>query len=305
MHRHLTAINDLSTNELHFLLELTHFYSQNDNNPQKISQTLKHKTLSLLFFENSTRTKFSFELAAKKLGAHILDFHTSSSSLSKGESLYDTLKTFESFGADGVIIRHSDDHYIHKMKSMFDFSIVNAGAGQFEHPSQSLLDLFTIQQEFGKLEGVTVTICGDISSSRVAKSNICALGKVGAKVLLCGPKQLLPSAAELPKHCQLTNLDEAIKKTDALMFLRLQHERHQAFELNIDNYNNEFGLNEKRLNSLKPTSIIMHPGPVNRGVEILDSLMECSQSRIAKQVQNGVYTRMAILDWILNQKEEI
>lgn len=237
-------------------------------------------------------------MAAKRLGAHVLNFSAAQSSVSKGETLYDTLKTFESLGVDTAIIRHKDDNYINDIKDKFKFKVINAGAGKYEHPSQSLLDLFTIYEEFKSFENLTVTICGDITSSRVAKSNITALSKLGVKINLCGPKLLLPNQKELPDNCFISKLDDAVKESDAVMFLRVQHERHEAFELDINDYNKTYGLNHDRVKMLKDSAIIMHPGPVNRDVEILSELVEHSQSRIFKQMENGVYTRMAILDWL-------
>ena len=279
-------------------MERSRFFSQQILNKTPITKTLQNKIIANLFFENSTRTKFSFEVAAKRLGADVLNFTTEASSLSKGESLYDTLKTFESLGIDIGIIRHSDDHYIEEAKNTFQFNIINAGAGKKEHPSQSLLDLFTIKEEFGSLDGLTITICGDIKSSRVAKSNIAALGKFDCKVNLCGPKELLPEEKDIPVHCGLKTLDEAMPESDVVMFLRIQHERHAAFELETENYTDHYGLNEQRINLLKEKAIIMHPGPVNRDVEISSHLVEHEKSRIFKQMENGVYTRMAILEWI-------
>ena len=196
------------------------------------------------------------------------------------------------------MIRHSDDSFLAGLKSQLHYSIINAGAGKFEHPSQSLLDLFTIKEEFGSFYNLTITICGDINSSRVAKSNIAAFEKLGVKVLLAGPEQLLPKASKLPAHCVISSLDDALLQSDAVMFLRVQHERHETFNLDIDNYNTQFGLNQKRVDKMKKEAIIMHPGPVNRDVEIMGDLVEHPQSRIFKQMENGVYTRMAILDWV-------
>lgn len=232
------------------------------------------------------------------MGAEVLNFNAESSSISKGETLIDTLRTFEALGVENAIIRHSDDSFVESLKGEFKFNIINGGAGKKEHPSQSLLDLFTIKQEFGKLEGLIVTICGDILSSRVACSNIAALAKFNVKVLLCGPQDLLPKKEDLPAHCELSTIDEALKITDVAMFLRIQHERHHLVEIDLDNYNQDFGLNEKRAKHLKEKAIIMHPGPFNRDVEISSSLIEMSQSRIFKQMENGVYTRMALLEWI-------
>ncbi len=301
--RHLTAINNLTVDIINSILEKSHFYSQIIKNKEPIPKVLSDKVVANLFFEDSTRTKFSFEVAAKRLGASVLNFSPETSSVNKGESLYDTLKTFENLGVDIGVIRHSDDHFVESLKTKLNFCIVNAGAGKFEHPSQSLLDLFTIKEEFKKLTDLTVTICGDINSSRVAKSNISLFKKMGIKVLLCGPESLLPPPQKLEDNCQVSTLKEAAKVSDVLMFLRVQHERHQAFELSIENYNNEFGLNHNIINLMPTNSIVMHPAPVNRGVEILDELVEHPKSRIFKQMENGVYTRMAILDWLYCNEE--
>ena len=232
----------------------------------------------------------------------MLNFDSNSSSLSKGESLLDTLQTFNSLGARLAVIRHSDDDFVSGLKGQFQFSVINAGAGKNEHPTQSLLDLFTIQQEFKKLAGLTVAICGDISSSRVAKSNMRAFEKLGINSLLCGPEELLPQKNELTNGQEIVELDEAVKRADVVMFLRVQHERHEMFELPTEGYNESYGLNDKRLKKMKKNAIIMHPGPVNRGVEILDHLVECERSRIFKQVENGVYARMAAIDWIMEKR---
>ncbi len=290
----------MDSSQILSILERASFYSHCLNQKIKFPKILDDLLVANLFFENSTRTKFSFEVAAKRLGANVLNFDTASSSMSKGESLYDTLKTFESFGIDIGIIRHSDDSYIESLKDQYKFQIINAGAGKYEHPSQSLLDLYTMQEEFGRLEGLTVTICGDIASSRVAKSNIAALKKFNCKVLLAGPSELMPKKEEIQDHCEIKDIDQAIPESDVVMFLRIQHERHSLFELNIDNYNQEFGLNDDRMKLLKASAIIMHPGPFNRDVEIASHLVEHSQSRIFKQKENGVYTRMAILEWIVS-----
>jgi len=254
-----------------------------------------------LFFENSTRTRFSFEVAAKRLGANVLNFDTESSSLAKGETLQDTLKTFDALGIDIGIIRHSDDHYIESLKDKFHFSVINAGAGKFEHPSQSLLDLYTMKEEFGDLNNLTITICGDISHSRVAKSNINALSMFKTKIILTGPTELMPNKNSLSSNCEILPPDEAFAKSDVIMLLRVQHERHALYDLDIDSYNRLYGLNNDRIKLLKPNAIIMHPGPFNRDVEITSELVEHKQSRIFKQKENGVYTRMAILEWMVHE----
>lgn len=253
-----------------------------------------------MFFEDSTRTKFSFEVAEKRLGAHVLNFSKESSSMNKGESLYDTLKTFESLGLDIAVIRHSDDHYIESLKDKFKFRVINAGAGKYEHPSQSLLDLFTIKQEFGSFKDLTVTICGDVQTSRVAKSNIAAFQKLGIKTILSGPPMLLPSEDKVPEGCAVMSLDKALPESDVVMLLRIQHERHETFELSTERYNELYGMNESRVQKMKEKAIIMHPGPFNRGVELTDDIVEHEKSRIFKQKANGVFARMAILDWLIS-----
>lgn len=282
------------------ILDRASFFSNLIKSNQPLPQILSGKIVSNLFFENSTRTKFSFEVAEKRLGGHVLNFASDSSSLSKGESLYDTLKTFEALGTDIAVIRHSDDSYIEKMKEHFSFSIINAGAGKKDHPSQSLLDLMTIKEEFKTLDGLNILICGDVKSSRVAKSNIAAIKKFNSTVIISGPKDLIPQESSLEDHCKVMPLDEALKIADVAIFLRVQHERHQTFELSTDKYNENYGLNATRLSLLKESAIIMHPGPVNRDVEISSAIVEHEKSRIFKQMENGVYIRMAILEWILD-----
>jgi aspartate carbamoyltransferase catalytic subunit len=281
------------------IIERASFFSQLLKSKQKIPKTLENKIIANLFFEHSTRTRFSFEVAAKRLGAEVLNFDAKSSSIAKGETLYDTLKTFEALGIDIGVIRHSDDSYIESLKNTHGFNIINAGAGKFEHPSQSLLDLQTIYEEFGTLENLTICICGDISNSRVASSNIRALKKFNSNVILCGPPALLPDTDKLDEHCQISTLDEAIEVADVVMMLRVQHERHHLFELDINEYNQNFGLNLERVKKMKEKSIIMHPGPFNRDIEISSEIVEHHKSRIFKQKENGVYTRMAILEWIV------
>lgn len=296
--KHLTSISLLDPNDILSIFERADYFSKLIQKKSQIPKTLENKVIANLFFENSTRTKFSFEIAAKRLGANVLNFNAEKSSIAKGESLLDTLRTFEALGVENAIIRHSDDSFIESLKGQFSFNIINGGAGKKEHPSQSLLDLFTIKQEFKSLEGLTITICGDILSSRVAQSNIQALKKFGVKVLLCGPKELLPEKNNLEENCEISSIDEALKVSDVAMFLRIQHERHHLVELNIESYNKEFGLNDDRMKLLNNKAIIMHPGPFNRNIEIASHLIESNQSRIFKQMENGVYTRMALLEWI-------
>lgn len=292
MIKHLTKINDLTPSEIFHLLDLTHFYSLNFHR-RAFNTCLDSKLVANLFFENSTRTRYSFEVAQKMLGAKVLNFDEVTSSAAKGEALADTLKTFEALQIQLAVIRHSDDNYIESLKENSPFSIINAGAGKKEHPSQCLLDLFTIYEEFQKLEGLTVTIVGDIVNSRVAASHRSIMSKLDINLQYCGPKEFLPQQ----KDSQNVSWDEALTSSDVIMLLRIQHERH-GNEYNIENYNSLWGMNENRRKKMRPSAIIMHPGPFNRGVEITSECVHGEQSRIFKQMQNGVYTRMAILDWI-------
>ncbi len=298
--KHLTSVNVLDVSTILSIFKRAHYFSKLIKSKKKIPKILQDKIIGNIFFEHSTRTKLSFEIAAKRLGAEVINFSPASSSLSKGETLLDTLRTFEALGIDIGIIRHADDNFIEDFSQNNPFCVINAGAGKKEHPTQSLLDLFTMQQEFGDLSGLKVLICGDILNSRVAKSNISALAKFGAEVYLSGPDDLLPDRSSLPNHCKILPLDEALKESQVAMFLRIQHERHHLTEINLEAYHEEFGLTQTREKLMPTNSIIMHPGPFNRDVEIASSLIDSEKSRIFKQKQNGVYTRMAILEWILS-----
>lgn len=251
-----------------------------------------------LFFEPSTRTKTSFETAERKVGATVIPFEAGFSSTLKGETLYDTVKTLESIGLDAVVIRHKKDAYYKELLNGINISIINAGDGAGQHPSQSMLDLYTIFKEFGKFEGLNVTIAGDVSHSRVAKSNITALQRLGAKVHIVCPPQWQGEYEEA-QH----DWDNLIEISDVIMLLRVQHERDAAFEgYTNEGYHERYGLTEEREKQMKKGAIIMHPAPVNRGVEIDSSLVECNRSRIFNQVQNGVFVRMAIVENILKER---
>lgn len=242
-----------------------------------------------LFFEPSTRTKMSFAVAEKKLGLEILDFHVGDSSVKKGESLYDTARTLQAVGAEALVIRHEADDWINEVKNM-TIPLINAGAGKYAHPSQSLLDAYTIYQEFGTFEGLKIVIAGDIKHSRVAHSSIGMFEKLGATVYLSGVEDFIDE--DLKKY--YIDFDEAIEMCDVVMMLRIQHERHEhAFD--ISTYHEKYGLTLEREKRMKNGAIIMHPAPINRGVEIDSSLVECERSRIFEQMENGVYIRMAII----------
>ncbi len=258
--------------------------------------------ISNLFYEPSTRTKSSFEMAERKLGLEVIPFEVQTSSVLKGETLYDTVKTLEAIGTDALVIRHSADNYFSELEKGIRIPIINAGDGKGHHPTQSLLDLMTIQQEFGSFTGLTVTIIGDILHSRVARSNADALVRLGAKVIFSGPEDWVDQN-NLPEGCCYMPIDEAIKSADVVMLLRVQHERHDGKLLFDKNeYHRNYGLTMERERLMKKGSIILHPAPVNRGVEIADELVESPKSRIFKQMENGVYIRMAVLKRALENR---
>lgn len=255
---------------------------------------------SNLFFEDSTRTKTSFDIAERKLGLQVVPFDASHSSVNKGESLYDTVRTIESLGVDLVVIRDKKDRYFDELKSI-NIPMINGGDGTGNHPSQCMLDLLTIYQEFGKFEGLKVGIVGDVKHSRVANSNAEALRRLGAKVYFSGPEQWFDEGALI--NGTYLSVDEMIKDVDVLMLLRIQHERHDAqTSFSASEYHRKYGLTKEREKLMKKEAIIMHPAPINRGVEIDTDLVECERSRIFKQMQNGVFARMAILKEALEEK---
>ena len=257
--------------------------------------------VSNLFFENSTRTKISFEVAERKLGLNVIPFDISQSSVNKGESLYDTIKTLQSIGINLAVIRHPQNEYYNELKDI-DISIINGGDGTGEHPSQTILDLMTIQQEFGSFENLKVAIVGDIKHSRVANSTSQALKKLGTEVYFSGPREWC-NKNDLSQQGNFKELDQIISEIDVLMLLRIQHERHDNQKsFSVKNYLQQYGLTKEREQKMKKSAIIMHPAPINRGVEIDSDLIECSRSRIFKQMENGVFARMAILKNTLEQK---
>jgi len=249
-----------------------------------------------LFYEPSTRTKTSFMVAEKKLGLEVLDFSLESSSAQKGETLYDTAKTFEAVGANLLVIRHGADNWFEELAGL-TIPVINAGAGKAEHPSQCLLDLLTIYQEFGRFKGLNIVIAGDIRHSRVAKSNAKALQRLGATVYLSAAYGFEDPELEFP----YISMDEAAEISDVLMLLRVQHERHTEHR-DISDYLTAYGLTKTREKNMKEHAIIMHPAPVNRGIEIDSDLVECGRSRIFKQMKNGVFVRMAIISNLLQKR---
>ena len=286
------------------ILNLDNFSSAKINEILDLAEEFKNgkevdykgkKVISNLFFEPSTRTHYSFDMAALRLGCRTQNFDAGNSSLKKGESLYDTVKTFESFGTDVLVIRHIDNEYYKQLEGI-KVPILNAGDGTGNHPSQSLLDLLTIRQEFGKFEGLKVVIVGDIKHSRVAHTNFKVMKKLGMEVYTSGPLEYKEEGYNY------IELEEILDKVDVVMLLRVQHERHQTeMKESREEYHKVYGLNKERVSKMKEHSIIMHPAPFNRGVEIADDVVECEKSRIFKQVQNGVYVRMAMIHMALEK----
>ncbi|SFB19287.1 aspartate carbamoyltransferase [Lentibacillus halodurans] len=250
-----------------------------------------------LFFEPSTRTKMSFLVAEKKLGMAPLDFQPESSSMSKGESLYDTARTYEAIGADLLIVRHLSDRWYDELIGKTSIPIINAGAGKGEHPTQSMLDLLTIYQEFGSFENLEVVIAGDIKHSRVARSNAYALTTLGAKVYFTAAPGFEDDSLDFP----YVAIEEACAMCDVLMLLRIQHERHVTQTCDTFSYLANYGLTMEREQKMTDHAIILHPAPVNRDVEIDTRLVECTRSRIFKQMENGVYARMAVISILLKE----
>ena len=250
------------------------------------------KIIANLFFEPSTRTHYSFETAELRLGCKTIDFEAETSSMKKGETLYDTIKTFESFGIDALVIRHKEDEYYKQLENI-KIPILNGGDGTKDHPSQSLLDLFTIKEEFGHFKGLKVLIVGDIKHSRVAHSNIKVMERLGMEVYTSGPQEFKDD------NLKFVDFNEYLPKVDVVMLLRIQLERHEE-QMSIDKeeYNKKYGLNNENVCKMKDNAIIMHPAPFNRNVEISDDVVECSKSRIFKQIENGVFVRMAMIEMV-------
>ena len=281
--RGLLTLKDLSTDKIKELIR----YAEKLKKGFRIQYP--DKKIVTMFFENSTRTHYSFQVALMNLGISVIDFDTKESSINKGESLYDTVRTFEALGVDGVIIRHSKDDYYKDLETI-RIPIFNGGDGKANHPTQSLLDLMTIHEEFGKFEGLKCCIMGDISHSRVAHSNIEVMQRLGMEVYISGPEEFNDHSAKwIP-------VDEACKTMDVIMLLRIQFERHQEkMGMSKEEYHQRYGMTEERMKMMKDHAIIMHPAPINRGVEIADSVAECEKSIIYKQMTNGVYIRMAVI----------
>lgn len=301
--RHLLDLESLSAAEIRLILDQASGFRELLNRPIKKAAPLRGKTVVSLFYENSTRTKTSFDLAAKRLSADIVGFSVSTSSVQKGESLFDTAKTIEAMGADYIVIRHGASGAPHLLAQRSEASVINAGDGTHEHPTQGLLDAFTMRESCGGLEGLKVSIVGDILHSRVARSNMHALTKLGAQVTLVGPRTLLPPEFKQYGVRLCHDLMEGIEGADVINILRIQLERMgKNFFPSIREYKLLYGLTNERLKAAKPDVVIMHPGPINRGVEIDQDVADGPRSVINRQVSNGIAVRMAVLYLLSNAR---
>lgn len=283
--KHLTTLKELSLKEILQLLKRAGDFKRGE------AKSFEGKVVANLFFEPSTRTQNSFIMAEKKLAMSDINLNPQVSSLTKGESLYDTVKTFEAIGVDALVIRAKEDRYFDELTPSLSIPLLNGGDGKGDHPTQSLLDLMTIQEEFGQFQGLKVLICGDISHSRVAKTNVEVMRRLGMEVYLAAPKEFRDPAYDYHE------LDEVLQRMDVVMLLRIQHERHgQVLAMSQDEYLKTYGITKERAKAMKSGAIIMHPAPVNRGWEIDTELVESERSRIFPQMANGVYVRMAVLE---------
>ena len=293
---HLLGIKYLNEDDLHLIFETADHFKEVINRPIKKVPSLRDTTIANLFFENSTRTKLSFELAEKRLSADVINFSASQSSVSKGETLIDTVNNILAMKVDVVVMRHPTPGAALFLSKNVEACIINAGDGTHEHPSQALLDVYSIREKFGELRGKKIAIVGDILHSRVALSNIFALKKLGAEVRLCAPKSLLPKHIKTLGVTTSTDLMQTLKWCDAANMLRVQNERMDlSYFPSTREYSQLYGLNKKKLESLKKEIIILHPGPINRGVEITSDVADSKNAIILNQVENGVAIRMAII----------
>jgi len=295
-HHHLLSIADLNQTDVNQILDAAELFIEVSRRPVRKVPTLRGKTVINMFFEASTRTRTSFELAGKRLSADVVNVSSSGSSVSKGESLLDTCKTLEAMRPDLVVIRHSASGAPHFVARNIGCSVINGGDGAHEHPTQALLDAFAIRTAFGTLSGLKVAICGDISHSRVARSNAALLKLFGSEVRFCAPRTLMPSHAETLGATVYHDLDTAIRDVDVIMLLRIQKERLEGpLVPSMREYARKFGVSQRHLELASPRAIVMHPGPMNRGVEINTAPADSERSVILDQVEAGVAVRMAVL----------
>lgn len=301
---HLTGIKNLTTEDIQLIFKTADSFKEVINRPIKKVPTLRDITIANIFFENSTRTRLSFELAEKRLSADVVNFSASGSSVKKGETLIDTVNNILSMKVDMVVMRHSSPGAAEFLSKKVNARVINAGDGTHEHPTQALLDAYSIREKLGTVEGKKVVIVGDILHSRVALSNIYCLQKLGAEVMVCGPTTLIPKYIGDLGVKVSNNLIEALEWCDVANMLRIQLERQDIkYFPSLREYSQQFGLNKEILNSLSKEIVVMHPGPINRGVEITSDVADSKQSIILQQVENGVAIRMAII-YLLASKIE-
>jgi aspartate carbamoyltransferase catalytic subunit len=300
--KHLLGIKDLTLADINLILDTATEFKEVINRPIKKVPSLRDITIANVFFENSTRTKLSFELAEKRLSADVINFSASGSSVKKGETLVDTVNNILAMKVDMIVMRHSSPGAAHFLSRNIDAQIVNAGDGTHEHPTQALLDAFSIKEKLGEIAGKKIAIIGDIIHSRVALSNIFALKKLGAEIMLCGPATLLPKYIHEFGVTTTTNVQEALQWCDVANVLRIQLERQQIkYFPTLREYSQYFGINKKMLDSLNKEIVLMHPGPINRGVELSSDAADSHHSIILDQVENGVAVRMAVLYLLASQ----
>lgn len=298
---HLLGLEDLSRDELLHIFKTAQSFQEVSTRSIKKVPALRGRVVVNLFFEDSTRTRMSFSLAAQRLSADVMEFTAAKSSVSKGESLRDTVRNIEAMGVDTFVIRHTAAGAPHYITQFTNCHVLNAGDGQHEHPTQGLIDIFTIRERKGRIEGLNVVIVGDIAHSRVARSNLWGLTKLGAKVTFVGPTTLVPRAFEKMDAKVSYNLDEALKDADVVNMLRIQRERMTSQQFpSTEEYIRLFGLTRERLKDTKPDLLILHPGPINRGVELASDVADGPNSSILRQVSNGLAIRMAVL-FLVNQ----
>ncbi len=300
--RHLLTCEGLSAGEITALLDIADKAAESNKQVMKKRDVLRGRTLINLFFEPSTRTQSSFELAGKRLGADVMNMNVSTSSVSKGETLIDTAMTLNAMRPDILVVRHHAAGAVELLAQKVDCSVINAGDGAHQHPTQALLDALTIRRAKGRIAGLTVAICGDVLHSRVARSNIDVLNTMGARVRVIAPSTLLPSNVERLGVEVFTDMNKGIDGVDIVMMLRLQRERMQGgYVPSTREYYHFFGLDQDKLDRAKPDALIMHPGPMNRGVEIASTIADHSRSVIREQVEMGVAVRMAVLEALARQ----
>lgn len=303
--KHLLDLRELSKEEIELILETAKSFKEVSSRDVKKVPALRGKTIVSLFFEDSTRTRASFELASKRLSADTLNIATTKSSMSKGETIVDMARNIEAMNVDGIIVRHGSSGVPHILANSVNASIINAGDGCRSHPTQALLDMFTIKEKLGKIEGLNVAIVGDILHSRVARSNMIGLKKLGANVTVCGPSTLIPPGIEQYGVKVSYNLKDVIPGQDVIMLLRIQKERQQSqYFPSIREYAQKFGINSEKLKTAKDNVLIMHPGPTNRGVELSAEVADGKNSVILDQVTNGIAVRMAVLYLVMGVKDQ-